>query len=259
MLNRIPYAACPLCGDQRTAAIVTADCSRFPFYQPSLSPVMTWLQCAGCDHVYTDGFHSREALDVLFSGTHAAQTVGFDLENQRYVWARVIEKLLPFADAGHWLDVGFGNGALLFTAHEFGFTPVGIDLRKNTVAALQASGIEAHATDLADLKQPARFDVISMCDVLEHMPYPAAGLQHVHALLKDDGVLFLSIPNSDSALWKSLNAQNANPYWAELEHYHNFSRQRLYRLLAESGFEAVRYGVSERYRVCMDVIARKRK
>jgi hypothetical protein len=42
-----------------------------------------------------------------------------------------------------------------------------------------------------------------------------------------------------------------------IEHYHNFSRSRLYALLRETGFEPVRYGISERYRACMEVIARK--
>jgi hypothetical protein len=77
-------------------------------------------------------------------------------------------------------------------------------------------------------------------------------------LLADGGVLFISLPNSDSMLWRALDRENANPYWGELEHYHNFSRERLYRLLRETGFEPLRYGISERYRACMEVIARRR-
>jgi hypothetical protein len=48
-----------------------------------------------------------------------------------------------------------------------------------------------------------------------------------------------------------------NPYWGEIEHYHNFGRRRLYALLEEHGFEPARYGVSFRYRACMEVIARR--
>ena len=55
-----------------------------------------------------------------------------------------------------------------------------------------------------------------------------------------------------------MNEQYLNLYLGELEHYHNFSKSRLYSLLAECGFEAVRYGISERYRVCMVVIALRR-
>jgi protein O-GlcNAc transferase len=51
---------------------------------------------------------------------------------------------------------------------------------------------------------------------------------------------------------------NANPYWGEIEHYHNFSRARLYTLLEEFAFKPQSYGISERYRACMEVIATKR-
>ena len=65
------------------------------------------------------------------------------------------------------------------------------------------------------------------------------------------------MPNSESILWEAMNKQNANPYWGEIEHYHNFSRSRLYALLKEYGFLPRRYGVSERYRVCMEVVAER--
>jgi hypothetical protein len=61
----------------------------------------------------------------------------------------------------------------------------------------------------------------------------------------------------ESMLWKAMDRQRANPYWAEIEHYHNFGRSRLYALLREMGFEPLRYGISERYRAGMEVIARK--
>jgi hypothetical protein len=46
-------------------------------------------------------------------------------------------------------------------------------------------------------------------------------------------------PGSDRLSYP-LDRQKANPYWAEIEHCHNFSRSRLYALLREMGFEPVR-------------------
>jgi hypothetical protein len=60
-------------------------------------------------------------------------------------------------------------------------------------------------------------------------------------------------------VWRLLHANRANPYWGEIEHYHNFTRARLYTLLDAHGFEPVDYSVSERYRLCMQVIAIKRE
>jgi len=94
-----------------------------------------------------------------------------------------------------------------------------------------------------------------MADVLEHMPFPKPALLHAHKLLQKAGVLFVSMPNLDCMAWKLLDKAKKNPYWGELEHYHNFGRQRLYKLLEETGFRPVNYCISERYRLCMEVTA----
>jgi protein O-GlcNAc transferase len=254
---RIPYDACPLCGAKEISTILKADCSKHHLYKPAIPPIMTWCACAACGHVFTDGYFSDAALQIIFSDTHENQKVGFEIEKQRYISARMVEKILPYAQTGYWLDVGFGNGSLLFTAQEYGFTPVGADLRKENVDIMNKIGIEAHCADLKALQQQPRFDVISMADVLEHMPFPVEGLGAAHRLLNPGGILFVSMPNMDSVLWNVLSSNNANPYWGELEHYHNFGRKRLFRLLQDNGFEPLRFGISERYRACMEVISRK--
>ena len=170
----------------------------------------------------------------------------------------IVEKVVPLMDRGLWVDVGFGNGSLLFTAEEYGFKPVGLDLRVDNVNALKAIGVEAYCLDLSDLELSEKCSVISMADVLEHVPYPKDTLLAANHLLKEGGVLFLSMPNTENVIWKFMNEQNKNPYWAEMEHYHNFSRTRLYSLLRQSGFEPMRYGISERYRVGMEVVSVKK-
>jgi SAM-dependent methyltransferase len=254
---RILYDACPLCTSKALNTLRTADCTQHELYNPVIGAAMTWKQCAICQHVFTDGYFTDATCKIIFSKTHENQRTGSDIERQRYISANMVEKVLPYVQGGHWLDVGFGNGSLLFTAQEYGFTPVGIDLRQGNVDTLKQFGIEAHNIDLRKHTHPQRYAVISMADVLEHMPFPKEGLAAAHALTRKDGLLLLSMPNSDSMLWKAMDMSNANPYWGEIEHYHNFGRTRLYALLKECGFEPLRYGISERYRVCMEVIARK--
>jgi SAM-dependent methyltransferase len=257
MQERIPFGQCPLCDSPDLADSAKADISGHPLYQASLGRLVQWKRCTACGHIFTEGHFSDEALQLIFSRTQENQQAGFDLEQQRYLSARIVEKVLPYVNSGTWLDVGFGNGSLLFTAQEYGFTPLGLDLRADNVKAMSALGIEAHCKDLADLSIDAACSVVSMADVLEHAPYPKQTLRAAHRLLAGAGVLFISMPNMESMLWKTMDRQRANPYWAEIEHYHNFSRVRLYALLREMGFAPVRYGISERYRACMEVIARK--
>jgi SAM-dependent methyltransferase len=237
--------------------LFVGDCSRHPLYQPSLSPRIAWKVCARCGHVFTEGYYAAAACQLIYGATNAHQKVGHELEQHRGISARMIDKVLPYVASGRWLDVGFGNGSLLFTAREFGFMPVGLDIRADNVEKLRGFGIEAHCADIATLAGASRYAVISLADVLEHLPFPIPGLAAARRLLTADGVVLISMPNSDCEVWKVLDREGRNPYWGELEHYHNFSRQRLYALLRECGFEPLRYGVSERYRACMEVLARK--
>jgi hypothetical protein len=57
--------------------------------------------------------------------------------------------------------------------------------------------------------------------------------------------------------WRLLDASDSNPYWGEIEHFHNFSRKPLYALIEDMGFTVVQYGISERYRICMEVMLRR--
>lgn len=254
---RIAYQACPLCECGDIPPIARADCSHHPLYDPALPRFMTWLQCRACGHVFTEGWFTEAACDIVFAKVHDNQKLGWQVEQQRPVSARMVRRVARFVPDGAWLDVGFGNGSLVFTADEFGYEAVGIDLRRDNVEALKQRGYEAHCVSLERLDQPGRYSVISMADVLEHMPFPKAGLEEARRLLRPRGLLFLSMPNADSPLWRFMNEASANPYWGELEHYHNFGRKRLTALLDEHGFNVIEYDISERYRACMELIALK--
>ena len=257
-IERIAFLACPLCDSEDIPPVLGADCSKHPLYQPSLPPVMNWHECRACGHVFTEGYFDAAAAAVIFAKTQPNQTVGYDMERQRPVSARMVERVARYAPNGTWLDVGFGNGSLLFAAEEWGYAPVGLDLRKHSVQAMKQLGFEAHCLPIEKLNHDERYSVVSMADVLEHMPFPKAGLVAARWLLRPGGVLFLSMPNMENMVWRLLHANKVNPYWGEIEHYHNFTRKRLYALLEEHGFQPVDYHVSERYRVCMEVIAVKK-
>lgn len=257
--DRILYLECPLCESEISSDFISADCSKHPLYNVALSPTIQWRRCSNCGHIFTEGYYTNDALGIIFEGSHENQRVGALIEQNRAFSSRMIEKVLPFACQGTWLDVGFGNASLLFTAEEYGFKPIGVDLREENVTRLKELSIEAYCEDLTRLSLPEKVSVVSMADVLEHTPYPKKYLVAANNLIEEGGVLFLSMPNTESMLWKALNANNQNPYWGELEHYHNFSRTRLYLLLREFGFEPIRYGISERYRACMEVICLKSK
>ena len=102
-------------------------------------------------------------------------------------------------------------------------------------------GFQAHCELAENVEFEKVVSVISLMDVLEHVPYPKEVLSSLYPKMEKDGCLIISMPNTENLIWKLMTEQNQNPYLGELEHYHNFSRTRLFSLLKECGFDAVKY------------------
>src|SRR5260221_3351622 len=166
---RLLFDACPLCAKRGFAVLRTGDCSRHPLYRPVVAPVMTWMRCTACGHVFTDGYFSPEVAAEIFERTNAGQQPGAAFEQNRMVSARIVERVARHVASGAWLDVGFGNGSLLVTAHEWRFEPVGLDLRASSVEAMQRLGVEAGSPDLPPPDEPRPLSGIS----------PPRGLGHI--------------------------------------------------------------------------------
>ncbi len=142
IMVRNPFKSCPLCEQSQMERYKDGDCSAHPLYDQNIPSKMRWLKCVNCGHVFTDGYFNSASSAIIFSKTNLHQQPGQDFENQRFISARVVEKVSRFTSPGSWLDVGFGNASLLFTAMEWGYQPVGLDLRSSSVNTLQRMGIE---------------------------------------------------------------------------------------------------------------------
>lgn len=224
---------------------------------------MRWLQCRMCSHVFTEGFFDAAALEILLARSNDSQSPSraANPDAARVVSSRIVDGVAQVLgrERGRWLDVGFGSGALLAAAAERGFEAYGVDLRREVVDEMQALGYAAFEGDVERISDDGAFDVVSLADVLEHTPFPPCTLAHVRRLLAPGGVAFLSCPNSDTLTWRRLDRERSNPYWVEIEHYHNFNRASLCGLLEGAGFRIVRYRASERYLSGMEIFARLRE
>ncbi len=252
---RISYEACPLCSSSDIHLFKEADCTQHPAYIPSLPPTQSWYRCAPCGHVFTQGYLAPDAADLVLASAALTKPAKRDPKSQRIACGDIVGRVARRKPEGAWLDVQFGDGSLLFTAEEWGYRPVGIDPLRENVEAIKGLGYEAHHLPIENLDAPGRFGVVSMAGVLPHIPYPRMALAAAHTLLSPGGVLFCSMPNMATTVWRDMDDGGANPYWGEIEDYHSFTRERLYKLLKEHGFKAVEYDVGESGPAVMDVIS----
>jgi len=187
--TRIEYTLCPLCESSNFENILKAECTNHPLYNKLLPEIIEWNKCLKCNHIFTSGYFNKEANDIIFSSINDNQKFSnnIDIKNLQYkrlIASETIQRVLPHKEHGTWLDVGFGDGVLLTTANEYGFKPIGIDIRLDTVSALKKIGVEAYALDISNTSIKGDCDVISLMDVLEHLPYPKMALENISKLLK---------------------------------------------------------------------------
>lgn len=108
------------------------------------------------------------------------------------------------------LDVGCGNGELLFDLGELGFTSLtGVD---PFVAAdiRYANGAVVLKRDLSELE--GTFDLIMMHHAFEHMDKPLDVLIAARKRLRKDGVLLIRIPVANAAAWHTYGTN-----WVQLD------------------------------------------
>lgn len=99
------------------------------------------------------------------------------------------------------LDVGCFNGFFVKMLLSLGYDAQGVDFNKSAIAYGKEKlglGMRVSTHTLEELfEQEERFDVITLFEVLEHLPDPKTFLGVVTKLLKDRGVLILSTPNNN--------------------------------------------------------------
>lgn len=162
------------------------------------------------------------------------------------------EKLLRAAGApGRLLDVGAGVGALVRLAGERGWEAVGIDVDPAVVAYARARGLDVRLGELAKLELPAeRFDLVTLCNVVDFVPDPVAVLAECRRVLVPGGRIFLRTPNVP---WQLQGARmtrllaavglrrlvDGRGRWLAIFHRSNFGAHTLRIALVRAGFEDV--------------------
>lgn len=97
------------------------------------------------------------------------------------------------------LDVGCSNGAVVATAKEVGFDAEGVDTAELAILDGQRRGLNLHCGYLSDIAfEDARFDAITLYEVIEHVPDSYALIAECARLLKPKGVLLIGTGNVDS-------------------------------------------------------------
>lgn len=174
--------ACPACG--------------FVFLSPRLDP-------SSLVAVYSAWY--RHGYREIFDDPHHIS------ERERVFRRYHLALLSPHVSCGgRLLDIGCGSGVFLNVAREAGWrSVVGIEFDETAASFARFSyALEVRQGTIHDsVHGDERFDAITMFDYLEHSGEPGRELDRAVALLADEGVLALRLPNQGGWLSRLTGAR----------------------------------------------------
>lgn len=251
--------SCPICGG--TGEPYQAALSgRMNNFDTLFLPVKLWMRCQKCGNLYTRYFPTEflklGAKPKVLEPTPNHMVTREVRAASLRIWSDILNQIRSYTDGKALLEVGVGQGHLIAVAQEMGYDVSAVEL------------IEAEAQETADLlrlpvicgdflhlEEDRKVDIITMGDVIEHLQRPMDGLKKAHALLRENGILWLSTPNFESSFTRMM--KGFDPMWNEPYHISYFSKKGLLCLLGQVGFELLEYSVSNRYNGSMELLLRK--
>jgi SAM-dependent methyltransferase len=138
--------------------------------------------------------------------------------------------------AKNLLDVGCSLGFFLVTAQKMGFDVHGIELSKESADyASKVQNLKVFHGTLEDAKYlDGQFDVVTLWDVLEHVPDPRAMLMEINRILSPSGVIVIQSPNMDSLM--AAKGRDYWNWWLVPDHIYHFTPSTLRNFVVSCNF-----------------------
>ena len=188
----------------------------------------------------------------------------------RLMYKRRADFLNRFIHRGRILDVAAGRGEFLSHVKKIDkWECFGTETSRYAIEFTKKEfNIDLSFGQLEDLKYPnGFFDAVCFWHALEHMPYPSTVIKEAWRILRDDGFLFIAVPNDSwlgrkhffkNAVKKTINRLplkrklKLKKMYPEIDeegnkHLFYFTPRTLAKLLKKHGFEVKKYSVDYDY------------
>ena len=231
------FAVCKICGGETESIGAMAGVV--------IPETFHFRRCRTCDFVWVVDpclDFARLYGDAYYRGRGADPYVDYfsELESQQstirqYEWRGIHRAVTHLAGTSkpRWLDYGCGNGGLVrYLRNTASVDAVGYD-EGAIVDIARAKGIPILKQDELEAAVGS-FSVVTLIEVIEHIPDPVPFLRNVRRFLKPGGLLFLTTGNSgphrnDILKWR---------YVIPDIHVSFFNPQNMRLALEASGFDA---------------------
>ena len=200
--------------------------------------------CEACALLFTNPRPDAEEIGVYYQFpeyiSHQDEAPG--LINKLYRVARkwttnqklaLLDRVTPRAAPKTLLDYGCGTGYFLHAAKEAHWKVEGLEVSETARAAASARTQQPVAASLAAMPAEARYQVITLWHVLEHIHDLNAVFATLISKLAPQGVMLVAVPN-----YNSVDAQFYAAAWAAYDvprHLYHFSQKSISVLAEQNG------------------------
>lgn len=232
---------CSFCQEKKgELLLITKDIA---FDNPGEFPVVS---CENCGLIYLQTRPSPQEIGKYYPPEYLPYRTAIQDESlwiMQWMRQRNIDKRVNQIEAavskppGRILDVGCSTGVFLDAMREAGWDTLGVEIAPEAAAyARERFYLDVLPGQLLDHQlQSGSFDAITFWDVLEHTFDPFENLLETNRLLKNGGIIALTIPH-----WESIDRKVFGQAWIGFDaprHLYVFPRETLFSMLEASGFQ----------------------
>ena len=171
--------SCPVCGSEDFCNVFKPDVCK----------------CEKCGTHFRNPRPQENVIIKLYDKGETFHLWQKKLKIRSHLWKKRSDLIKQYKSKGSILDIGTGDGFFIqFVKDQFEVDAT--EISKAGVSYASSRGHLVHHGTIFDKEfDDKSYDVITMWHVLEHLPDPGKILRKVRNLLKNDGVLFIAVPN----------------------------------------------------------------
>lgn len=239
-MNTLHYTDCPVCGStdiKNVLSVIDYSVSGETF---------VIAECGSCTLRFTQDVPDAVSIGPYYQSenyiSHTNTSRGLINRLYQYVRGRTMKKKRKLLEKGtgmkkgNLLDLGCGIGTFVHEMKEQGWQATGIE----PDAGARKIAKKLYDIDLSDSidfykLNPGSFDAITLWHVLEHVHDLIAYVRQLKTLLKEQGRIFIAVPN-----YTSKDASVYKNFWAAYDvprHLYHFSPRSLEVLLERNGLK----------------------
>jgi 2-polyprenyl-3-methyl-5-hydroxy-6-metoxy-1,4-benzoquinol methylase len=162
------------------------------------------------------------------------------LEDKTHMGFKLIRKIAEYQNlrGSRLLDVGCACGASLVIARSYGSLAEGVELSDfSAELGRKKFGVKIKTGTLQSADYPNQhFDIVTMFELVEHIPDPLTLFKEVYRILKANGLICISTPNYNCHLKYGSKWLG---FTKSFEHIFFFNDTSLKALLGTTGFEVI--------------------